>query len=118
MAIVDIWTYREEPWMGLDIGGFSIEARDGKIGKVTEVTTDLDARALVVDTGGGWPGGKDVLLPAGVVDAIDIYDRKVHADLTKDEIKNAPAFDRDRYRDSVWREKLGSYYTTKHSRSS
>ena len=107
-------TRRNRGW-GLKLAGFSIKARDGKIGQVADVITDLDARALVVDTRGGWPGGgKYVMLPAGVVDAIDIYDRKVHVGLTKDEVKNAPEFDLDRYRDSVWREKVGSYYTTKH----
>ena len=66
---------------------------------------------IVVDTAGGWPGGKNVLLPAGVVEKIDVYDRKVYVDRTKDEIKNAPEFDKDQYRESAWRERLGSYYT-------
>jgi hypothetical protein len=110
MTVIEIWEYRQEPWSGLEIGGFGVEARDGKIGKVDEVTTDWDLNALVVDTGGAWPGGKNVLLPAGVVDGVDVKERKVYVDLTKDEIENAPEFDKDAYRDAAWRERLGSYY--------
>jgi hypothetical protein len=105
-----IWSYREEPWRGIEIGGFGVEAEDGKIGKVHEVSTELNGSYFVVDTSGGWPGGKKVLLPAGVVEGVDIYDRKVYVDRTQDEIKNAPEFDEEQYRDSVWREKLGAYY--------
>jgi hypothetical protein len=113
MATLEIWTYREKPWSGIALGGFSVEARDGKIGKVDEVSTELDASYLVVDTAGGWPGGKTVLLPAGVVEGIDPYERTVHVDRTRDEIKNAPEFNKEQYRDNVWRDKLGSYYISK-----
>lgn len=116
MTAIEIWSYREDPWRGLEIGGFSVEASDGKIGKVDEVSTELNGSYIVVDTAGSWPGGKKVLLPAGVVVGIDVYDRKVDVDRTKDEIKNAPEFDQERYLDNVWREKLGSYYTRKDSK--
>jgi hypothetical protein len=116
MTAIEIWSYREDPWRGLAIGGFSVEASDGKIGKVDEVSTELNGSYIVVDTAGAWPGGKKALLPAGVVEAIDVYDRKVYVDRTKDEIQNAPEFDKERYREAVWREKLGGYYTRKDSK--
>jgi hypothetical protein len=46
----------------------------------------------VVDTG-PWIFGKKVLLPAGTIENVDVQNRKVYVDRTKDEIKNAPRFD-------------------------
>ena len=51
-----------------------------------------------------------MLLPAGVIDAVDSDDRCVYVQRTKDEIKNAPEFDPDRRRDSDYRRQFGSYY--------
>jgi stress response protein YsnF len=34
----------------------------------------------------------------------------VYVNLTKDQIKDAPEFDEDRYRDSAYRDELGGYY--------
>ncbi len=45
---------------------------------------------LVVDTG-PWIFGKKVLLPASVIQRIDLDDKKVYVRLTKDQIKAAPA---------------------------
>ena len=66
---------------------------------------------MVVDTG-PWIFGKKVLLPAGVVDRVDRDEEKVYVGRTKDQIKNAPEFDKDRYRDNAYRSGLGDYYDT------
>jgi hypothetical protein len=50
------------------------------------------------------------MLPAGVIQRIDTNDQKVLVDRTKDEIKNAPEFDEDKYRDMSYRSELGTYY--------
>lgn len=111
----EIWTYR----VGIDPGispdavmGYAVEARDGGIGKVDEATLDAGAACIVVDTG-PWIFGKKVLLPAGVIDRIDSADEKIYVSRTKDEIKNAPEFDADRYRDEAYRAELGGYYGTR-----
>jgi hypothetical protein len=109
MATSDIWTYREMTWGETDIVGFKVEAIDGSIGKVDEATYDAGASFVVVDTG-PWIFGKKVMLPAGVIDRVDIDDGRVFAQRTKDEIKNAPEFDPDRYRDERYRGELGGYY--------
>jgi hypothetical protein len=86
-----------------------VEARDGGIGKIDEASYDVEASYIVVDTG-PWIFGKKVLLPAGVINRIDHDDEKVYVDRTKDQIKNAPEFDENRYRDDTYRNDLGSYY--------
>jgi hypothetical protein len=111
MAIMDIWTYREESWTTTDLAGFDVEAVDGGIGKVDEATYELGQSYLVVDTG-PWIFGKKVLLPAGVIDRVDPDERKIYVHRTKEEIKNAPEFDEKRFRDDPeYRKQFGGYYS-------
>ena len=109
MTTLEIWTYRESEWVTGQFVGFSVEALDGGIGKVDEVSQEVGAGYLVVDTG-PWIFGKKVLLPAGVIDRIDFDEEKIVVFRTKDEIKNSPEFDQDRYRDESYRNEIGGYY--------
>jgi hypothetical protein len=113
MAVVDIWTYKlESPGVDLtnvDLTGFGVEAVDGSIGKVDESTYEVGGSFVVVDTG-PWIFGKKVMLPAGVVRDVDLDTETIFVSRTKDEIKNAPEFDEDRYRDETYRTELGGYY--------
>ena len=118
MATVQMWEFNvvTTPAMDLatlDLGGLKVEARDGNIGKVDEATHEAGGSFIVVDTG-PWIFGKKVMLPAGVVRDIDLDTQSVFVDLTKDEIKNAPEFDEQRYRDQTYRTQLGDYYGRQH----
>ena len=107
----DMWTYREDVATDvIDLEGFGVEARDGSIGKIDEVTNDLAGSYVIVDTG-PWIFGKKVMIPARAIQRLDIEGRSVHIDLTKDQIKASPEYDETTMRDdAVYREKLGSYY--------
>jgi hypothetical protein len=120
MSTSDLWTYSETAWgqgktttagtQGADVSGFSVEASDGSIGKVDEATYDVGASYVVVDTG-PWIFGKKVMLPAGVIKSVDHDNENVFVNRTKDEIKNAPEFDRDMHLgDEEYHNRLGSYY--------
>jgi len=109
MATTDVWRYRETIWTTNDLSGFSVEAIDGAIGKVDEASNDVGASFIVVDTG-PWIFGKKVMLPAGVVRDVDLDAETVFVNRSKDEIKNAPEFDADRYHDDAYRNDLGGYY--------
>jgi hypothetical protein len=63
----------------------------------------------VVDTG-PWIFGKKVLLPAAVIQRVDLDSQTVYVDRTKDEIKDAPEFDESLYRNEDYRSRVGSYY--------
>jgi hypothetical protein len=90
--------------------GFSVEAIDGGIGKIDEATGEVGSSYLIVDTG-PWIFGKKVLLPAGVVERVDLDSETLFVSRTKDEIKNAPEFDPDLHRnDTKYREQVGNYY--------
>jgi hypothetical protein len=69
---------------------------------------------IVVDTG-PWIFGKKVLLPAGVVDRVDLDTETVFVNRSKDEIKNAPEYDEEKHRSNEtyrqsYHTNLGSYY--------
>jgi hypothetical protein len=111
VAVLDIWTFQAEPARsGVDQTGFSVEAIDGKIGKVDEATYEAGGSYLVVDTG-PWIFGKKVVLPAGVVGRVDPDAGTVSVQRTRDEIKSAPEYDERRgHRDEEYRRKVGTYY--------
>ena len=113
MAVLEMWTFAvENPNLDLsrvDLTGFEVEARDGSIGKVDEATFEAGGSFVVIDTG-PWIFGKKVLLPAGVVRDVDLELEAVFVDLTKEQIKNAPEFDTERYRDAAYRNEVGTYY--------
>jgi hypothetical protein len=94
---------------GSDLTGFEVEAIDGGIGKVDEATYEAGSSYVVIDTG-PWIFGKKVMLPAGIVDNVDLDEQKIYVNRTKDEIKNAPEFDQASYRDETYRGEVGSYY--------
>jgi hypothetical protein len=112
-STIDVWTYREgiiAPDVSpRNVVGYGVEAQDGSIGKVDDVTYEVGSSYLVVDTG-PWIFGKKVMLPAGVIKDVDHDDEKVFVDRTKEQIKNAPEFDDSLLRDDEYRGRLGSYY--------
>jgi hypothetical protein len=111
----DPWTYRDVDTLGVDmtrgvdITGFDVEALDGGIGKVDEATYDVRSSYVVVDTG-PWIFGKKVMLPAALIQRVDLDSQTVFVDRTKDEIKHAPEFDESLYQEESYRTNLGSYY--------
>jgi hypothetical protein len=108
----DPWNYRRDvvlPANRGDVVGFDVEATDGSIGSIDEATADVGSSYVVVDTG-PWIFGSKVMLPAGVINRMDPEGRKVYVSRTKDEIKNAPKFDKDTYTDRGYRDKVGEYY--------
>jgi hypothetical protein len=104
-----IWVYRETIWAQRDLSGYKVEARDGEIGKIDKANNDVGSACIVVDTG-PWIFGKTVMIPAGAVRDIDPDTETVFVDRTKDEIKNAPEYDEDRFTDPEYRDELGRYY--------
>ena len=110
MTTMEIVTWRETTWSTADLVGFEVEATDGGIGKVDERTRDVQMHGfLVIDTG-PWIFGKKVMLPAGVVQSVSVDEEKVFVDRTKDEIKNSPEFDDERFLDEPYRNEVVSYY--------
>ena len=109
MATASIWTYRESSWVDTDLTGYKVDAVDGSIGKIDEASNKVGSSYIVVDTG-PWIFGKKVMLPAGVIRDIDPDSETVFVSRTKDQIKDSPEFDQDKYRDDSYRSSVGGYY--------
>ena len=106
----ELWTFRKDVVPTHEIVGFAVEARDGKIGKIDEMTDQVGRAAVVVDTG-PWIFGRKVVIPAGATERIDLNEKKVHVAMTTYQIKNPPEFDPHRGgRDDEYRPRLDAYY--------
>jgi hypothetical protein len=93
-----------------DLRGFGVEGRDGTVGKVDDTTYDeSQGNYLVVDTGPAL-FGKKVFLPTGVITQVDLGSKAVFADVTKEDVKNAPGYDPDRRLDDDLRAQVASHY--------
>ena len=90
MATTDLWTYRDATLRGNALVGYKVEATDSEIGKVDAATDDY----IVVDTG-TLIFAKKVIVPAGVIERVDLDAEIVYVGRTKDGIKNAPESWRD-----------------------
>jgi hypothetical protein len=114
MTSIQMWSYRDTTLTQRNLTGLSVEALDGSIGKVDEATNEVNGSFIVVDTG-PWIFGKKVLLPAGVINRVDLDTETVFVNRTKDQIKNAPQFDEEKHRRDKgyrtrYRNDLESYY--------
>ncbi|MFI6395127.1 PRC-barrel domain-containing protein [Nonomuraea sp. NPDC050547] len=108
----NLWAYHHDVYGTggtMDLAGYTVEATDGKIGSVDEATYEVGESYIVVDTG-PWIFGKKVMLPASVVTRVDPQEKRVHVSRTKQEIKDAPEFDASNYKESVYRDQIGTYY--------
>jgi len=95
-----------------EIMGYHIQATDGEIGHVDDFIVEDDGwrvRYVVVDTR-NWLSGRQVLLSPDWVDAVDWNERKVHASLTKNGVKNSPEFDPNAPVNRQYEEMLHDYY--------
>jgi hypothetical protein len=109
MTTTTLWRYDDPTWAELDLAGYDVEALDGEIGKIDEASQEIRTRYLVVDTG-PWIFGKKVMLPAGLVERLDVPNKRVYVGRTKDVIKRAPEFNEARHHDPRYREALSVYY--------
>jgi hypothetical protein len=106
----DLWTYTDTTMDPMDIEGFKVVATDGEIGAVDEATYDVGSSYIVVDTG-PWIFGRKVLLPAGVIQTMDLDNKKVHVRVTKDQVKDSPEIDdSESYSSEAYRTRVGTYY--------
>lgn len=95
-----------------EIRGYGIHAEDGLIGKVRDLVIDDEGwsvRWLVVDTG-HWLPGKIVTLAPDWVRRIDWASSEVHVDVTRAQVKDAPAYDSAMAVERGYEDRLYGYY--------
>lgn len=103
----DVWTSREGvATLGDEMVGFTVEGRDGSIGKVDHVS--FGGRCFVVSTGRIL--GHKYVIPASSVAQIDLDTETVVVDLTKDEVESSPEYDESTGLDDDCEARVGSHY--------
>ncbi|MEU0138233.1 hypothetical protein ABZ172_30015 [Streptomyces sp. NPDC006296] len=96
--------------LGDDVIGYDVEASDGGVGTVVRLSPVPGFDHLVIDAG-VWKFGRSVVVPAGMVTGVDHAARSVTVGCTKDQIKDAPRFERDQDTgDVLYLSRLGAYY--------
>jgi hypothetical protein len=79
----------------LRVPGYYIHAQDGDIGHVKNLLADeanWEIRYLVIATRNRWPG-KVVQLSPYAVEDIDWFGERVNVNVTRDQVRSAPAWD-------------------------
>jgi hypothetical protein len=111
---IDPWTCGDSDALGVDVTralelvGFEVEAIDGEIGKIDEATHEVGSSYVIVDTSPLLFAKR--VIPAGVIQRVELGSKRIYVDRAKEEIKNAPELDETMYRDEEYRSQLWAYY--------
>ncbi len=103
----DVWTSREGlTTLGDEMVGFTVEGRDGSIGKVDHVS--FGGTCVVVSTGRIL--GHKYVIPVSTVAQIDLDTETIVVDLTKNEVESSPEYDDDIGLDDDCEARVGAHY--------
>ena len=92
--------------------GYTLDSRDGEIGKVAEFYFDdrhWTVRYLVADTG-NWLPGRQVLISPHALVAVLKEEQQIVVDLTKEQIERSPSLDSDKPVSRQYEEAYYGYY--------
>ncbi|HET9236644.1 MAG TPA: PRC-barrel domain-containing protein [Oligoflexus sp.] len=95
-----------------EVKGYGLRATDGDIGELDDLLIDASSwriTHLVADSRKWWPGGQ-VLVDRGMVEDISWSEHKIVVGMTKDEVKQAPAYDSQMKMDDAFLSRLANYY--------
>lgn len=102
-----------QQWHELEtLKGFSLQARDGEIGTITDVWFDDDrwtVRYLVVRTG-GWLRGREVLLAPSVVRGVSLAREQIAVGLTRAQVEKSPPIDSEQPVSRHYESRLHHHY--------
>jgi hypothetical protein len=94
------------------VAGYHVHASDGELGHVENLLADdarWDIRYLVIATRNWWPGKVVRLAPYAVTD-VDWLDHQVRLNVTRDQVKSAPAWDPLAMMDEVGEQQLRRHF--------
>jgi uncharacterized protein DUF2795 len=110
MTTKELWSFRDQAVARVDLTGYELRALDGSLGTVAQSIEGSGGGCLVVDPGVAMPLGRQVLVPAGLVDKVDIEQRSVSVRADREQIRNAPAYESSELLDERRRRGMAEYY--------
>src|SRR5919109_2892917 len=90
MAVTNLWRFRDQAVARVDLRSFEVQARDGAIGRVAQTIEGSGGGYLVVDPGVAMPLGRHLLVPVGLVEKVEVDQRRVSVRAEREQIRNAP----------------------------
>ena len=106
----ELWSFRDQAVARVDLTGFELHARDGALGTVVQSFKGRGGGYLAIDPGVAMPLGRQVLVPVGLIEKVDVDGRRVSVKAKREQIKNAPAYERARPLDERSRSRMNKYY--------
>ena len=110
MATTNLWRFRDDALALVDVARFEVRARDGSIGTVVQTIRKEGTSYLVVDPGASMPLGRNVLVPAGLIETIDVDEGRLDVRADRDQVRDAPEHDAQRDLDDGTRGSLERHY--------
>ncbi len=110
MGMTEVWNFQDEALARIDLRGFEVRGRDGAIGEVVQAIEGAGGGYIVVDPGVAMPLGRQLLVPAGLVEKVDIDDGRVSVRAEREQIRNAPEYMPGRPLDEPTRSVFGDYF--------
>ena len=99
-----------------EVTGYGISASDGHLGHIEDFLVDDRSWRIVylaVDTKDWWPG-KKVLIPPAWIEQVNWSDSSVTVDVTREQVKNAPEWDRSQPIDAALEDSLYAYFARRY----
>jgi Protein of unknown function (DUF2795) len=106
----EIWKFRDDSVATVDLGGFEVEGKDGTIGRVVRTDSSASGGFVVVERGFGFERGRQLLVPAGLVDRVDLQARRVSVGLERGRLEGAPEYESDRPLTEALRTRISDYF--------
>ena len=104
----ELWKHRDATdRLHDDVVGFTVEALDGRVGKVDRV--NYKGTCIVLQKG-RWPFGGKQVIPGFAVREVDSRRKTVFIDVERDDIENAPKYDESAGVDEECEKRVESYY--------
>jgi hypothetical protein len=110
MTVTKLWSFRDQAVTRIDLTGFDLHAVDGPIGRVAQSIEGSGGGYLIVDPGVAMPLGRQLLVPAGLVDKVDVDNRRVSVKAEREQIRNAPEFHGGEVLDKPARTGMDEYF--------
>lgn len=95
-----------------EVKGYGIRARDGEIGEVDDLlidSADWQVTHFIVDSRKWWPGGQ-VVIDKGMIENIVWSDRRIEVAMTLDQVRRAPAYNRETSLSETFQTEVSNYY--------
>ena len=93
----------------MNLIGYSVEADDGSIGKIDEASNDVGRPTSWSTPVRGSSARRSCFRPGTIV-RVDNEEQRIFVNRTQDQIKGAPEFSEELYRQPEYRQQLGEYY--------